>query len=194
LRVGGAKLTIDGSPQGFTALRDRPYYDPVGAYPPGYAGYAAATMEQVFDAIDWAFENGIQILTHANGEGASDMLIAAHRAATEEAPRCRPRPVLIHGQFLREDQVAAYNGSGCSRRCFRCTPSTGATGTASTPSARKTPTTSRPPAGCFERGMMFSTPSRRAGGLPRQHAHASMPPSRGARAPATSSARTSGST
>jgi predicted amidohydrolase YtcJ len=27
-RVGGAKLTIDGSPQGFTALRDRPYYRP----------------------------------------------------------------------------------------------------------------------------------------------------------------------
>jgi predicted amidohydrolase YtcJ len=29
-RVGGAKLSIDGSPQGFTALRDRPYYAPAG--------------------------------------------------------------------------------------------------------------------------------------------------------------------
>ena len=37
---GGCKLTIDGSPQGFTALRDRPYYAPVGNYPPGYSGYA----------------------------------------------------------------------------------------------------------------------------------------------------------
>ena len=37
-RVAGAKLTIDGSPQGFTAWRDRPYYDPVGDYPPGYSG------------------------------------------------------------------------------------------------------------------------------------------------------------
>lgn len=36
----GAKLTIDGSPQGFTAWRDRPCYDPVGSYPPGYAGYS----------------------------------------------------------------------------------------------------------------------------------------------------------
>jgi len=34
VRIPGAKLTIDGSPQGFTALRDRPYYDPVGNYPP----------------------------------------------------------------------------------------------------------------------------------------------------------------
>lgn len=107
VRVGGAKLTIDGSPQGFTALRDRPYYDPVGDYEPGYKGYAAATMEQVVDAVDWAFANDIQILTHANGEGASDMLIAAIKAATEKYGPADRRPVLIHGQFLREDQVDA---------------------------------------------------------------------------------------
>ena len=29
------KLTIDGSPQGFTAWRDQPYYKPVGNYPTG---------------------------------------------------------------------------------------------------------------------------------------------------------------
>jgi predicted amidohydrolase YtcJ len=107
VRVGGAKLTIDGSPQGFTALRDRPYYDPVGDYPPGYAGYASASMDQVIDAVNWAFEKQIQIITHANGEGASDMLIAAIRDATERYGEADRRPVLIHGQFLREDQVDA---------------------------------------------------------------------------------------
>ena len=56
-RVAGAKLTIDGSPQGFTAWRDRPYSRPVGNYPPGYSGYPAATAGQVGDAIDWAFAN-----------------------------------------------------------------------------------------------------------------------------------------
>lgn len=106
MRVAGAKLTIDGSPQGFTALRDRPYYAPVGHYPPGYAGYAAATMEQVTDAVGWAFQNGIQVITHANGEGATDMLIAAVEAATREHGPGR-RPVLIHGQLMREDQVDA---------------------------------------------------------------------------------------
>ncbi len=105
MRVGGAKLTIDGSPQGFTAWRDRPYYDPVGEYEPGYVGYPAATNEQVIDAIDWAFENDIQILTHSNGEAASDLLIAAVDAATTKYGPADRRPVLIHGQFLREDQV-----------------------------------------------------------------------------------------
>ncbi|MEQ9693218.1 amidohydrolase [Shimia sp. SDUM112013] len=109
VRVGGAKLTIDGSPQGFTAWRDRPYYDPIGNFPPAYAGYPAATNEQVIDAVDWAFENGIQILTHSNGEAASDLLIAAIDAATRKHGAADRRAVLIHGQFLREDQVADFH-------------------------------------------------------------------------------------
>lgn len=112
VRVGGCKLTIDGSPQGFTALRDRPYHDPVGDYPPGYAGYAAVTMEQVQDAVDWCYSEGIQVITHANGEGASDMLIAALESAQAKHGDPGNRPVLIHGQFLREDQVDSYKRLG----------------------------------------------------------------------------------
>jgi hypothetical protein len=113
LRIGGAKLTIDGSPQGFTAWRDQPYYKPVGNYPRGYSGYAAATAEQVFDAALWAAENGIQLITHANGERAMDMLIAAHRAAQARYPGTRGlRPVLIHGQFVRADQLDDFKALG----------------------------------------------------------------------------------
>ena len=111
VRVGGAKLTIDGSPQGFTAWRDRPYFNPVGDYPPGYVGYAAATEAQVNDAITWAFKNRIQILTHANGERASDVLLSAIRAAQKQYGAGR-RPVLIHGQFMREDQVDSLKELG----------------------------------------------------------------------------------
>ncbi|MHC9237726.1 amidohydrolase [Pseudooceanicola sp. 502str34] len=112
VRVGGCKLTIDGSPQGFTALRDRPYYDPVGAYPPGYKGYSAITEDQTMEAVDWCFSKGIQIITHANGEGASDMLIAAIEAAEETYGPPVNRPVLVHGQFLREDQVDSLQRLG----------------------------------------------------------------------------------
>ncbi len=112
-RVAGAKLTIDGSPQGFTAWRDQPYYKPVGNYPAGYSGYAAASAEQVMDAVQWAAENGIQVITHSNGERASDLLIAAHRAAQARFPKAKDlRPVLIHGQFLREDQLDSYKALG----------------------------------------------------------------------------------
>ena len=107
--MAGAKLTIDGSPQGFTAWRDRPYYKPVGNYPPGYSGYAAATPEQVGDAVNWAYENDIQIITHANGEAASDQLIAYIAESQANHGRENRRSVLIHGQFLRKDQVVSLN-------------------------------------------------------------------------------------
>jgi len=104
-RVGGAKLTIDGSPQGFTAWRDRPYYKPTSNYRADYAGYAAATHDQVFAAIDRAFDKGYQILTHSNGEASSDLLLAAISVAEEKYGKTDRRAVLVHGQFLREDQV-----------------------------------------------------------------------------------------
>jgi predicted amidohydrolase YtcJ len=107
-RVGGIKLTIDGSPQGFTAWRDRPYYNPVGDFPPGYVGYPAVTNEQIFEAVDWAYSNGVQILVHSNGEAASDVLIAALRQAELKNGKADRRPVLIHGQFEREDQVESF--------------------------------------------------------------------------------------
>lgn len=118
VRVGGCKLTIDGSPQGFTALRDRPYYDPVGDYPDGYSGYAAITMEQLQEAVNWCYANGFQILVHANGEGASDMLITALEAAQEKYGDPGNRPVLVHGQFQREDQVDSYQRLGVFQSVF----------------------------------------------------------------------------
>ncbi|WP_299353023.1 amidohydrolase [uncultured Shimia sp.] len=112
VRVAGGKLTIDGSPQGFTALRDRPYYDPVGEFAPGYVGLAYETMERIVDMVDWAFANDVQIIVHSNGEGASDRLIAALEAATLKHGQADRRPVLIHGQFMRPDQVDAYQRLG----------------------------------------------------------------------------------
>ena len=111
-RVAGAKLTIDGSPQGFTAWRDRPYYAPVGNYPPGYSGYSAATPEQVMDAIDWAYANDMQIITHSAGERASDLLITAVSTAQAKHGKKPTRPVLIHGHFEREDQVDSFVSLG----------------------------------------------------------------------------------
>ncbi len=122
-RVAGAKLTIDGSPQGFTAWRDRPYADPVGEYPAGYAGYPSATPDAALGAVDWAYANDVQLLTHANGEAASDMLIAATTVAQlKHGPGNDLRPVLIHGQFLREDQVDAYRRLGVLPSLFPMHP------------------------------------------------------------------------
>jgi predicted amidohydrolase YtcJ len=105
-RVGGGKLTIDGSPQGKTAWLTRPYFVP----PPGqrrtYVGYPAATREQVMEAVAYAFAQKVQLLTHANGDAASDLLLEAVRTTAKTYPDYKEtRPVLVHGQVLREDQM-----------------------------------------------------------------------------------------
>jgi hypothetical protein len=118
-RVGGAKLTIDGALQGFTAWRDKPYYKPVGDFPPGYSGYPSATAEQVMDSVRWASQEKVQLIAHANGERASDLLIAAHTAARARFPEgAALRPVLIHGQAQREDQVESYKQLGVMPSLF----------------------------------------------------------------------------
>jgi predicted amidohydrolase YtcJ len=105
VRIGGAKATIDGSPQGKTAFLSQPYYKPPDGQGPDYRGYAAITQEQIVDAVDLAFANGWQILTHANGDAAVDWLITAVGDATAKHGPGDRRAVLVHGQTARLDQL-----------------------------------------------------------------------------------------
>lgn len=105
VRIGGAKATIDGSPQGKTAFLSQPYYKPPEGQGPDYRGYTAITKQQIVDAVDLAFANGWQIITHANGDAAVDWLIDAVGDATAKHGPGDRRAVLIHGQTARLDQL-----------------------------------------------------------------------------------------
>jgi predicted amidohydrolase YtcJ len=73
----------------------------------------AGSREPVVGAIDWTVASDIQALMHAHGEAASGLPIAAAQAATTKHGAGKDRrPVLIHGRFLRLDQVDAYNRLG----------------------------------------------------------------------------------
>jgi predicted amidohydrolase YtcJ len=112
-RIGGGKLFIDGSPGGKTAWLTKPYFVPPPGQPDTYAGYPIATREQVMDAVAYAFSRKFQLITHANGDAAIDLLIEAVRTAAKTNPEYRQtRPVLIHGMALREDQVDALKELG----------------------------------------------------------------------------------
>jgi predicted amidohydrolase YtcJ len=111
-RVGGVKLSIDGSPQGKTAWLSQPYFVPPEGQSAAYAGYPAVPVDQCLAAIDTAFANGWQILVHANGDAAIDVLIAGVREATKKHGPGDRRPVMIHGQTAREDQVDACKALG----------------------------------------------------------------------------------
>jgi len=111
-RVGGAKLTIDGSPQGKTAWLTKPYFVVPKGQPKDYRGYAAIDQKTAMGAVEKAFANGWQILCHGNGDAAIDVFIDAVRVAKAKHPQADIRPVLIHGQTMREDQVGALKQLG----------------------------------------------------------------------------------
>ena len=111
-RIGGVKLTIDGSPQAKTAWMSQPYYLPPEGQSAAYAGYPAITEKQAMESVDLAFARNWQIQVHANGDAAVDMLIAAVREATKKHGAADRRPVLIHGQVTREDQVDQLRALG----------------------------------------------------------------------------------
>lgn len=104
-RIGGVKLTLDGSPQGKTAHLAEPYFEPPHGLPADYRGYPAVDEATAMAAVDTAFANDWQILCHANGDAAIEQFLTAVRAARARHPEADNRPVLIHGQTLREDQV-----------------------------------------------------------------------------------------
>jgi predicted amidohydrolase YtcJ len=105
-RVGGLKVTLDGSPQGRTAWRTEPYLLPPDGQGPDYAGYPAIPDDQVvIDAIDEAYREGWQVLVHANGDAAVDQMIRAIRPAQETYGPGDRRHTLIHGQYTRLDQI-----------------------------------------------------------------------------------------
>lgn len=106
LRIGGLKLTLDGSPQGKTAWLSQPYFKPPQGQTAGYAGYGVVDDEKVVEIYTYAQRNRCQTLTHANGDRAIDQMISSMRKAQSAVPG-DVRPVLIHGQTLREDQVEA---------------------------------------------------------------------------------------
>jgi predicted amidohydrolase YtcJ len=105
-RIAGLKLTLDGSPQGRTAWRTFPYLLPPDGQQKGYKGYPAIPSDDTVKAIIGnAYKNNWQILMHVNGDAAVDQLIKGLQFATSTYSGGDRRPVLIHGQFLRKDQL-----------------------------------------------------------------------------------------
>ncbi len=111
-RIGGAKLTLDGSPQGKTAWLTEPYLVPPAGQGADYAGFPAMTDDEANAFVEEAFRKGWQIHVHCNGDAAADQFIRAVRLATAKLGPGDRRPVMIHAQTVREDQLDAMKELG----------------------------------------------------------------------------------
>jgi predicted amidohydrolase YtcJ len=111
-RIGGVKLTFDGSPQGKTAWFTKPYFKPPNGQESSYSGYPAFTDEEAFKWLSLAYENKWQVMVHTNGDAAVDQLIRLLEKIQEKQDLGDHRTVMIHGQFTRKDQVAKLKALG----------------------------------------------------------------------------------
>ncbi|WP_228515047.1 MULTISPECIES: amidohydrolase [unclassified Flavobacterium] len=104
-RIGGVKLTLDGSPQGKTAWLSHPYHIPPAGEKADYKGQGVMTDRQADDYVALAFKNKWQLLCHTNGDAAIDQYLEAIDLAEKKYNYPDHRTVLIHGQTLRKDQI-----------------------------------------------------------------------------------------
>lgn len=101
LKIGGYKLVLDGSPQGKTAWMSQPYENS-----DGYKGYEWLSDKEVGKNIRIVLKEGKQILAHCNGDAASEQYLNAYeRAAAVTKKGKNIRPVMIHCQTVRNDQI-----------------------------------------------------------------------------------------
>ena len=105
-RIGGVKLSLDGSPQGKTAWFTKPYLVPPHNEKLGYKGFPIfKETQKLQNLVEIAQENEWKLLAHGNGDAAIDQLIEVIAKVNQNKMKPNIDSVLIHGQFMRKDQI-----------------------------------------------------------------------------------------
>ncbi|WP_367990630.1 amidohydrolase [Vibrio sp. NTOU-M3] len=104
LRIGGVKLSLDGSLPGKTAHLSEHYYVPPHGHDSKFTGYPAFDDKTVNHLVQVAWENDWQLLVHCNGDAAGDQMLNAIEQLGDISSKDW-RPVMIHAQTVREDQL-----------------------------------------------------------------------------------------
>ena len=102
----GGKTWLDGSPQGKTAWLTKPYYEVPEGESKDYCGYGTQEDKEVIEYFKSLIDNNIQVNVHCNGDAASDQFIRCYKKALEMSDnKVDLRPVMVHAQTVREDQL-----------------------------------------------------------------------------------------
>jgi predicted amidohydrolase YtcJ len=107
-KIGGVKITIDGSPQGRTAAFTTPYLTGGPGGETGWKGELSAPQEVIDETLKRVYELGVPVTFHANGDAAIDAMLRAHEFAAADDPTKDRRVTVIHAQFTRRDQIPKF--------------------------------------------------------------------------------------
>ncbi len=104
-RIGGTKISLDGTVQGKTAWLSHPYHIVPEHTDANYVGYPAMPDEKAREFFTLAASKQWQIICHANGDAAIDQCLNSIEAAQKLHPDPDHRSVIVHAQMMRADQI-----------------------------------------------------------------------------------------
>lgn len=104
VEVPRVKIIADGSIQGYTGYLSKPYHRPYKG-DASYRGYPSVLRDDLFAQVAGLYEKRIQVAIHGNGDASIDDSLDAIAAAAEAHPWPEARPLIIHAQMTRRDQI-----------------------------------------------------------------------------------------
>ncbi len=107
-KVGGVKITVDGSPQGRTAFFTTPYLTGGPGGEKNWSGEPTFPQDLANQMVKKVYEMNVPLLLHCNGDAAIDAFLTAFEFA-REGDYSKPWNVTtIHTQFMRKDHIPKF--------------------------------------------------------------------------------------
>ena len=104
-KIGGAKITVDGSPQGKTAYFSTAYLTDGPGGEKNWKGELTFPQETVNQMVKKVYEMNVPLMLHCNGDASIDAFLTAYEAAHVTKPW---NVTTIHSQFMRKDQMPKF--------------------------------------------------------------------------------------
>jgi predicted amidohydrolase YtcJ len=117
ITIGAVKIIADGSIQGYTGYLGEPYH----VQPDGetdYRGFPIMPPEALTNLAVGLHMAGYQLTIHGNGDASIDDILDAYEAMLSVKPNPDARPIIIHAQMTREDQLDRMKALGVTPSFF----------------------------------------------------------------------------
>ena len=115
--VPRVKIIADGSIQGYTGYLTEPCYVPHKG-DADYRGYPSVARDELFRQVAGLYERRIPVAIHCNGDASIDDGLDAIEAAMLAHPWPEARPLIIHAQMTRKDQIVRMAKMGVTPSFF----------------------------------------------------------------------------
>lgn len=112
LKLGGVKVTLDGSPQGRTAYFSDDYLTGGPSGEPDWRGEPLLPESEVPEIFKRVHDLDLPLIVHCNGDASIDLFLDSFEQAYGTDISNDHRTAIIHSQFVRRDQLEKYRDWG----------------------------------------------------------------------------------